>query len=366
MEKENTVTPKVQTIRVYTKRSYDVHIGSGLFAYAGDVLYPFLKDKHTVIVTDSNVAPLYLDQLQSQLAEQECSSDCYIIEAGEQSKDPSVLFTLLEFLAEKGLGRNDCLIALGGGVVGDLTGFAAGIYQRGIDFVQIPTTLLSSVDSSVGGKTAVNLTAGKNLVGVFWQPRLVLIDPLMLQTLPQRELASGAAECVKTALLSDPHLLQSLTQSGFDSDWDDVIARCVSYKAEIVARDEQESDFRRLLNLGHTFGHAVETLSHYELTHGEAVSIGLQIIANASAKRGICDSEVPQAISRALQSFALPSQTDFSAQEIAHAALADKKRNGSHISLVLPYELGHCVISSTPIHELAQWVLDGMEASACK
>ena len=285
----------------------------------------------------------------------------YIFPAGEAHKGFETLSGILEFLAEQRLTRTDCIVALGGGVTGDMAGFAAGCFLRGIKCVQMPTTLLSAVDSSVGGKTAIDLKAGKNLAGVFLQPTAVLCDTDCLTSLPPAVFADGAAEAIKTGVLCDESLFSLFENGTLTADPAEVIARCVAYKAGVVERDEKEQGERRLLNLGHTIGHAIEKCSDYSIPHGHAVAAGLAIMARAAEKLNWTDEPVAARIAACLFKNDLPVSAGFSAEALAHAASADKKRAGNDITLVIPRKIGLCELKKVPLSELLPVIQAGLE-----
>lgn len=298
-----------------------------------------------LLVTDETVAPLYLARARQSLIDAGFRVHTVSVPAGESTKNTENYVNLLNLLAEKQLTRTDTVVALGGGVVGDLAGFAAATYLRGIRLVQVPTTLLAMVDSSVGGKTAIDLAAGKNLAGAFHQPALVLCDPAALDTLPDAVLRDGCAEVLKTAILFDAELFAHLRAHGpaFDREW--VIARCVEHKRDVVCADEFDHGQRQLLNLGHTVGHAIERCSGYRVSHGRAVAIGTAIMARAFA----ADADD---ILRTLERFGLPTETEFSTEALAQAALSDKKRRGGMLTLVVPKAVGQCELREVPVSEL--------------
>lgn len=298
-----------------------------------------------LLVTDETVAPLYLAQARKSLLDAGFRVHTAAVPAGEASKNANNYVNLLNILAEKQLTRTDTVVALGGGVVGDLAGFAAATYLRGIRLVQVPTTLLAMVDSSVGGKTAIDLPAGKNLAGAFHQPALVVCDPAALDTLPAATFRDGCAEVLKTAILFDPELFSHLAAHGvgFDREW--VIARCVAHKRDVVCADEFDRGQRQLLNLGHTVAHAVERCSGYRVSHGNAVAIGTAIMARAFAR----DADD---ILRALEIFGLPTETEYSTEALAQAALSDKKRHGDTLTLVVPHAVGRCELKNIAVSEL--------------
>lgn len=350
----------MKTITVQASRSYEVRIGSGLLNTLGAEVKAVCRPAKVVVVSDSNVFPLYGSHAVDSLEKAGFSAETYVFPAGESSKNGQTYLELLNFLAEKQLTRTDCLIALGGGVVGDLTGFAAATYLRGIACVQVPTTLLAAVDSSVGGKTAIDLPAGKNLCGVFYQPRLVLCDTDTLRTLPEEIFRDGCAEVIKYGVLYDEALFDHLSHEGTDFALENVIARCVEWKRDVVMADEFDTGARMKLNLGHTIGHGVEAQSHFTVSHGKAVAIGMAIVARAAAKRGICTPETAEAIQNTLRRFALPIHTEFSAEALFASALSDKKRSGSNVNLIVPAAIGDCRILPTPVEAMQAFIEEGL------
>ena len=351
----------IQTIQVHTAPTYAVSIGGGLLHTCGPLLRESLGLCHVAVITDSNVAPLYLGTVTSSLQTAGFAVSSYVFPAGEARKNFDTLSGILEFLAEERLTRTDCIVALGGGVTGDMAGFAAGCYLRGIRCVQLPTTLLSAVDSSVGGKTAIDLKAGKNLAGVFLQPAAVLCDTDCLASLPPEVFADGAAEAIKTGVLCDESLFSLFESGHLETDPAQVIARCVAYKAGVVERDEKEQGERRLLNLGHTVGHAIEKCSGYAIPHGHAVAAGLAIIARASEHLGWTEEPIAARIAACLAKNGLPTGTDYTADALANAASADKKRAGGDITLVIPRKIGACELRKMPVAELLPVITAGLE-----
>ncbi|MBE0508061.1 MAG: 3-dehydroquinate synthase [Marinospirillum sp.] len=332
------------------ERSYSIHIGTDLLTRA-DLLLPLLRGKQILIVSNTTVAPLYLEPLTQSLitARPELIIHTCILPDGEAYKDMAHLQEIWDNLLEAGFNRNATLIALGGGVIGDMTGFAAASYQRGVDFIQIPTTLLSQVDSSVGGKTGVNHPLGKNMLGAFWQPRVVLADTRTLQTLPPRELSAGMAEVIKYGLLGNLAFLAWLEQqmpgliAGDQQLLSQAIDRSCQCKADIVAEDERESGKRALLNLGHTFGHAIETEMGYgEWLHGEAVAVGMWLAADLSRRMGwLSDADVTR-VASILQAAGLPThppKTMTTDSFLKHMAV-DKKNLDGQLRLILLRQLG--------------------------
>ena len=350
----------MNTIHIHASRNYDVLIGSGLLNSLGGRVLQVAKPKSVCIVSDTNVWPLYGDAAAKSLTSAGLSVVHFVFPAGEESKNADTYLRLLNFLAEQKLSRTDALIALGGGVVGDLTGFAAATYLRGIPFIQIPTTLLAAVDSSVGGKTAIDLPAGKNLVGAFYQPSLVLCDINCLATLPEDIFRDGCAEVIKYGILYDPDLFNYLSQTGLAFDTEKVIARCVELKRNVVAEDEFDTGARMKLNLGHTFGHSVELLSNFSISHGKAVAIGMAIAVRAAAAEGICDISVKDAVEEILKKFYLPLSCGYSAEQLYQAALSDKKRSGGAVSLIIPERIGFCRIQSTSVEKVQSFIEAGL------
>ncbi|BCK84462.1 3-dehydroquinate synthase [Pusillibacter faecalis] len=353
------MSESIQTIPVGTSPAYAVSIGPGLLSQCGQRLWEVLGRCRIAVITDDTVAPLYLDAVSESLRSAGVSVSSYIFPAGECSKTLATLSDILEFLAGEHLTRTDCVAALGGGVVGDMAGFAAGVYLRGIRCVQLPTTLLSAVDSSVGGKTAIDLRAGKNLAGVFLQPAAVLCDTDCLRTLPPAIFADGAAEAIKTGILCDESLFSLFEDGTLTAAPAEVIARCVGYKAGVVERDEKEQGERRLLNLGHTVGHAIEKCSGYRLSHGHAVAAGLSIIARSAEALGWTEEPIAARIAACLAKNGLPTGTEYPPEALAEAALADKKRSGDSITVVIPRRIGACELKKLPVRELQALIAAG-------
>jgi len=349
------------TVHVSAGGGYDVTIGRGLLGNCGTILPSLLTTRRVAVVTDSNVQPLYLDTVISSLEASGFSVHSHVFEAGEKSKNIDTFGGILEFFARSGLTRKDCAIALGGGVVGDITGFAAGCYMRGIDYIQMPTTMLAAIDSSVGGKTAIDLGAGKNLAGLFLQPRAVLCDVDSLSTLPDEIYSDGLAEAVKVSILGDAELFSLFERSGSDNSPEIIIDHCVRYKAWVVEQDEKETGLRKLLNLGHTPAHAIEKLSDYEISHGRAVAMGLGIMARASAERGLCSTDCAARIQLALANCGLPAGAAYSPEDMAGIAAGDKKRTAGGVSVVLVREIGDCLFEEVALEDMAGLFADGME-----
>jgi 3-dehydroquinate synthase len=335
-------------------RSYEVLVGPGLLARAGELIRPLLKRPRTAIVSDETVWGLHGAALTAALATAGITAHPVVVPPGEQTKSWQGLADVSERLLALELDRGDVIIAFGGGVVGDLAGFAAAIYKRGIGFVQIPTTLLAQVDSSVGGKTAIDVAAGKNLVGAFHQPRLVLADLDVLATLPEREMRAGYAEVIKYGLLGDFSFFEWLEANGpkvlarEPAALTHAVARSVEMKAEIVAEDETEQGRRALLNLGHTFGHALEAETGYgaALLHGEAVAAGQALAFRFSATQGLCDAQDAGRAGAAIVAAGLPARLadvaghPFDAERLVRHMAQDKKAEGGKLTFILARGLG--------------------------
>lgn len=347
-------------IDVKASKSYQVHIGSGLLKELGQRIKPLCKAQKVAIVSDSNVFPLHGAVAVQSLEDAGFQVISFVFPAGEESKNAETYLRLLNFLAQSQLTRSDCLVALGGGVVGDLTGFTAATYLRGIAYVQVPTTLLAAVDSSVGGKTAIDLPAGKNLVGAFCQPKMVLCDIDTLNTLPEDIFRDGCAEVLKYGVLYDPELFAHLTNQGIGFHREQVIARCVELKRDVVMEDEFDTGSRMKLNLGHTIGHGVEARSGFSVSHGKAVAIGMCIVARASAASGYCSDDVRERIIAAVKRFGLPTETVYDAQSLFSGALSDKKRSGNRVDLIIPYDIGDCRITPMELTQIQSFIQAGL------
>ena len=350
----------MKTITVQASKTYNVTIAPGLINNIGKHVLAIKGKCRCAIISDSNVWPLYGNQVTSALNEAELDSVSFVFPAGEASKNTETYIQILQFLAKNHFTRIDLIIALGGGVTGDIAGFAAATFLRGIDYLQVPTSLLAMVDSSVGGKTAIDLPAGKNLVGAFYQPKLVLCDIRTLDTLPENVFSDGCAEIIKYGILFDSFLFTELLEYGLSFDRIKIISRCIELKRDIVAQDEFDRGTRQLLNLGHTFGHGIETLSHYSVTHGQAVAIGMAIAAKCGWKKNICDSKVYDMVCKILQTFNLPLNTKYSAQDLTECILSDKKRAGNDINLIIPKNIGECIILPTPIDHIQSIIEAGL------
>ncbi len=354
------MSTSTQTVHVHTaSRDYDVLVGDNLLAQTGALVRKAGAFDAAFVVSDTNVAPLYLDRVRTSLETAGFATQSAVVEAGERHKNLATFGTILEGMARAGLTRDSVVIALGGGVVGDMAGFAAASYMRGIQVIQVPTTLLSMVDSSVGGKTAIDLSCGKNLVGAFLQPTLVIADVSCLMTLEHEVFVDGLGEIVKHGVLADEELFDQLTHSPLRQDSDPsylvhVVARNVSIKRDVVGADEQEHGVRQTLNLGHTIGHAIEAASGYTLGHGHCVAAGLCCVSRAAEKLGWAPAGMSARIDACVTAQGLPTTTDISTGELFAQATHDKKRHGSGVNLVVPTGIGSVEMRHVSLDELAQ------------
>ncbi|MCD7771319.1 MAG: 3-dehydroquinate synthase [Oscillospiraceae bacterium] len=346
----------MSVVNVTASRNYDVTVSDGILDKCGEFCKPLVKGKTAVIVSDDNVYPIYGKRVTKSLENEGFTVHEFVVPHGERSKSMSCYINLLEFLFEMKVTRSDLLVALGGGVVGDLTGFAAATYQRGVKFVQIPTTLLAMVDSSVGGKTAVNLESGKNQVGSFYQPASVICDPKTLSTLPEEEYLCGCAEVIKYAVLFSEEFFTKLEETPAKNQLENVITTCVTMKRDIVKADEFDTSERMLLNLGHTVGHAVEGLSGFQTLHGQAVAIGMATISRSAVKYGYLSEADCNRIIALLKKYGLPTETEFTADEMYTLALSDKKATSGTITIVVPRKIGHCELLKLPKTDLKDWL----------
>ena len=342
-------------IKVQTAEAYDVSIGEGVASAAPQFVREALgRARKAALVTDSNVGPLYAERIAGALSAAGLDAPVFTFPAGERSKNLATYGEMLDFLAAHRLDRTDVVVALGGGVAGDMAGFAAATFKRGVAFVQIPTSLLAMVDSSVGGKTGVDLAAGKNLVGAFHQPRAVFCDTLFLRTLPDAWRMDGMGEVLKYAILGDAELFARLERMPFEPIGEREIAGCISMKRDVVERDEREGGMRKLLNLGHTFAHAIEKLSGYKVSHGRAVATGIAMVARVAAKRGMLPAADCSRIEALVSAMGYDARTEFGAADLAAAVLDDKKVSGDAIDLVLPRAIGRCSVERTPLAEIGK------------
>ncbi len=332
-------------------------IGQGLLSCAGQLISAKSMALRALVVSDENVFSLYGESLLNSLREAGIKGESIVFPAGEDSKTLENFEKILYRLSAENFSRSDVLIALGGGVIGDLGGFAASCYKRGMGLVQLPASLLAMVDSSVGGKTGVNLPEAKNQIGSFYEPLLTICDTALLKTLPQREFKCGMGEIIKYAVLFDKQLFSQLLSG--DYDLTQVIEKCVRYKARIVKEDKFDRGSRHLLNLGHTVGHAVETLSRFTVAHGEAVMWGMLIFTRAAVKKGICEKNSLSELEMLLDKYGMADYSEFSAAEIYNVILRDKKVSGDKLSLIVPERIGQCRILEIQLSQLMDFLKDG-------
>jgi 3-dehydroquinate synthase len=342
----------MRRITVETEKPYEIVIGKGILKQCGDAVKGHFPQGSAVIVTDDIVDELYGDTIRKAFDKTAIPHITFVFANGEHSKNMDILRELLEFMAHHQINRGDFIVALGGGVVGDLAGFAASVYLRGIPYVQIPTTFLAAIDSSVGGKTAVNLTAGKNLAGAFHQPSLVWCDHDTMKTMDPVRFADGIAEAVKYAVLSDEKLFTLLHAGDLHQHIEEIIDTCVRIKRRLVLEDEFDYGNRQFLNLGHTLGHAIEKQSDFAITHGHAVACGMIAIAEAATKNGLAEFDCKDRIAEVLSLYHLPTACPYPLSELLPYVENDKKRSGDTIRLVIPETIGKCRLLSLPVTEL--------------
>lgn len=349
----------MERIKVTASKNYTVTIGEGLLKNLGEYAATVVPVGRAMIVTDDTVASLYGDAAEKSLEAAGFATDTFVIPHGERSKNAANYVALLNYAASKRFSRSDVIVALGGGVPGDLAGFAAATLLRGVHFIQVPTTLLAAVDSSVGGKTAIDLDAGKNLAGAFYQPDAVVCDTKTLDTLPREIFVDGMAEVIKYGAIRDAGLLDMLSCDGCDIG--KVIARCVQIKADVVSADEYDTGIRQILNFGHTVAHGIEAASRYEISHGSAVAIGICVFSRAAVKSGMCDASVADELIGIIKKYNLPTVCPFDTETIYDSALSDKKNVGGSITLVIPEKRGYCGLHKFTHERLREIIALGLE-----
>lgn len=347
----------MRTIKVQTGRPYDILIERGIINRCGDLIKSVSNAQKVCVVTDSNVEKLYSEKVISSIKASGFETELFVFEAGEENKRLSTIADMYSCFADFHMSRKDLVVALGGGVTGDMAGFAAASYMRGIEFVQIPTSLLAQVDSSVGGKTGVDIPQGKNLVGAFWQPNMVIIDPDTLSTLPDYYINDGMAEVIKYGCIKDEKLFETLENENALSIIEDIIEICVSIKRDVVNADEREKGERMLLNFGHTLGHSLEKIYNYKgLSHGQAVAIGMCMITKASEKAGITKAGTTDRITALCKKYGLPVSDKADFREIAQVCSSDKKTAGGSVNLVLLEKIGTSFTKPTLLNELEKFI----------
>ena len=350
----------MNTIEIKTpSKNYHVVVGHGLLDQAGELILDVKKPCKAVLVADETVDNLYGDRVAASLEAAGFTVYRCAFLGGEDCKSLGTLMELLEFCGERQLSRTDMLVALGGGITGDLTGFAAAVYLRGISYIQMPTTLLAAVDSSVGGKTAVNLTMGKNLAGAFHQPDMVICDCDTFNTLPPDVFSDGVAEALKMGALFDEELFEYLRSGAFEANIAAVVARAVELKAAVVGLDEHDHGLRQLLNYGHTLGHAIEHCSSHQIRHGQAIAAGMHLITRAAENTGLAEPGLADTIQEALLMCGLPTDTIFSPAMLCNASLQDKKIRGDQITLAFPSKIGSGILHNIPTEKLEEFMKAG-------
>lgn len=340
--------------------NYDALIEKGLLRDTGSLFSERFDPCKIVLVSDDSAERLYAQTVLSSLKEAGYETSCFVFPHGEKSKTMGTLDLLLEFLASEKLARSDMVVSLGGGVCGDISGFAAGIYLRGIRSVQIPTTLLAAVDASVGGKTGVNLSAGKNLAGVFHQPSLVLFDPETLSTLSADSVLDGKAEIVKYGIIAGGAVFDAVKEGIDMGNIEDTAASCIAVKGGFVKEDTFDRGKRQLLNFGHTIGHALEKCSLYKISHGRGVAAGMAAETRAAVRSGFAESGVLRKISDVLKKNGLDFRYSYDVGMLSEALLHDKKISEGKLNIVVPEEIGRCVIRSLKFEELEDYIGAGM------
>ena len=350
----------MERITVSASKTYDIIIKDGIIGETGALLKEIKTGGKVAVIADETTSSLFGAGVKTSLSKEGFEVFEFTIPAGEESKSAENYISLLNGLAENKFSRSDFIVALGGGVVGDLTGFVAATYLRGVSFIQIPTTLLSAVDSSVGGKTAINLLAGKNLAGAFYQPSLVICDTEIIRNLPDDVFADGMSEVIKYGAIRNAHIFD-LIKSGAKDNIEKIIGECVKIKRDIVALDEFDRGERQLLNLGHTPAHAIEKNSNFRISHGKAVAAGMVLMARAAEKLGLCEDDVASELSELCEMFSLPTECEYSADEIFAVAMSDKKRACGEITLVVPKRRGESVLYKIPEQDMKSFFEAGLE-----
>lgn len=342
---------QMKKLIVKSSKTYQIILSKALLDEAGKYIASVVSGKNIYVITDDIVDSLYFTILEISLIDSGFNVFKYVIPNGEKSKNSSNYISILNDMADKDISKTDTVIALGGGVPGDLAGFVAATYLRGINLVQMPTTLLAAVDSSVGGKTAIDLDKGKNLAGAFYQPNMVLCDLSLMDTLSDQVFNDGCAEVIKYGIIGGEPLFEKLAKP-IKLQLEDIVYSCVKMKRDIVQQDELDTNIRHILNFGHTVGHAIELLSNYEISHGTAVAKGMSVITKASYNLGLCNESTVIQIDSLISSYGFDLNPIFNPTDLAKAILMDKKRNNDYINLVLVKEIGQCVIKKTNMSEL--------------
>ena len=347
-------------LTINTVKPYPVQIGAGLLAQAGALSAPLIAGRKALIAAGERVFSLYGAALRRSLEDAGFCVYSSVYPSGEDAKTPETMMGILDALSRNDFSRADAVFALGGGVTGDMAGLAAALYQRGLACVLLPTTLLAAVDASVGGKTAVNLPKGKNQMGVFSQPRLVLCDTDTFHTLPDEIWREGWAEIIKTSFLRPGRLQRLLEEERPEARLEEIIALCLQTKGELIAADEYDHGVRRLLNFGHTIAHAIEHGTSYRWSHGAAVAAGMAMITRAACALGYCDGECVQTLESLLARFSLPTRCELGREQLLAAMRADKKRSDGRINLVVARRYGCCEVIEVDVDKLGDWLDAGL------
>lgn len=350
----------MKTVTVNASKKYNVLIERNILGKCGKIISETVKSKKFAVITDDIVDKLYSDTVMNSLKENGLEAVKFVFEHGEASKCTDTLNKIYMFLCENSITRSDCIIALGGGVTGDMAGYASGTYLRGIPYIQIPTTLLAQIDSSVGGKTAIDLPCGKNLVGVFKQPECVICDPETLGTLPSEILSDGMAEAIKYGMIRDESLFELIAahnNDNFSQIADEIIFRCVSIKRDVVENDEFDKGERMILNFGHTLGHSIESFYNYQTyTHGSAVAIGMMMITRAALENNIGSADMLERLEKCIKAYNLPVSADADIKELVPLCLNDKKRENSAINIILCKKIGECFIEKLSVDDFMKFM----------
>lgn len=347
----------MKKIRVQTSASYDIYIERGLIKNCGDIIANTVKTRKIAVISDNIVDKLYYDIIETSLKKSGFTVSKFVFPAGEASKSTETLNRIYDFLCENNITRSDCIIALGGGVVGDITGFAAATFLRGLDYIQIPTTLLAQIDSSVGGKTAIDLPCGKNLVGAFKQPKCVICDSDVLSTLSDEIMSDGMAEAIKYGMIRDPELFDLIASHKLENVneiIDDIVYKSISIKRDVVENDEFDTGERMILNFGHTLGHAIESYYNYQtFTHGSAVAIGMCMITEKGCEKNILDKLIS-----CVNAYKLPHCCNAPVNELIKLCSNDKKRESDNINFILCQKIGQASIHKVSVSEFKKFILN--------
>ena len=346
---------------ISTERPYDVIIGDDLLADTGRYLREIFTPRKVCVITDSTVNALFGKTVCDSLADSGFQTSRIQFPAGEHSKTITTYANILEAMADDAVTRSDLVLALGGGVVGDMAGFAAGTYLRGIDYIQVPTTVIAATDAAIGGKTGIDILGGKNLAGLFWQPRLVICDYRTFDTLPLARFNDGVAEVIKSAVVSDGSLIAQIR----DKRYEYVLERCISIKKSLVEADERDTGLRQLLNFGHTIGHGIEKLSSYNVSHGQAVAKGMIAEARGAYLSGFAANDISGGLRDILESFGLDTSLDYDPEAVYRLARMDKKIRNGRINMIIPESIGRCSLRKLTMEELRALIFSGITGKPC-